>query len=1035
MANIQNSPNYDKLKKVLKEVFQLDQADLDFGIYRIMNQKRNEINDFLENRLLPQVTEILKSNGEGINTKVQQELENAIEQANSLGVDPETLPKVIELRNKLNSTTSVDSLEQEVYSHLANFFKRYYKDGDFISLRRYKKDVYAIPYEGEEVKLHWANHDQYYIKTSEYLKNYGFKLSNGKSVKFELKEASTEQNNNKEQSGKERRFQLYNEIPIEVSEDGKTLIVNFTYEEHDKKESQDKLNDEAVGILVKSIPQEFHAVLEKRPTDKNKNRTLLEKHILDFTARNSFDYFIHKDLGGFLSRELDFYIKNEVLYLDDINTDNEQDFTTQLSKVKAIKQVAQKITIFLSQIENFQKKLWLKKKFVVSTNYCITLDRIPEKYFEEIATNKAQLEEWKEIFKIDKIKGDLLTVKFSEPLSIEFLKQFPSLVIDTRFFNKEFKDKLISEYENIDEEMTGLLINSENFQANNLLYQKYQQGIDNIYIDPPYNTNASKILYKNDYEHASWCSLMENRITNGRLLLKNSGIMQIAIDDAEFHRLEAITRQVFSNENYISNIAIMHNPKGRDQSYVAVSHEYTLFAAKDKSNLKLNRLILSESDLSKKYSKKDDEGNLYRELPLRRSGSGASRTDRPYMYFPFIINSNGELSVIDKEKHAEIFKNKVFNDSFLIEYEKELNAVGSKIVLPIRDDGSKGRWRWGIDSCIEGVSNGTLFYKEYNGNFSIYQKDLADPTFLPKTLWSGERHDASTKGTNLLTDILGDNSFDYPKSIYTVMDMVSIGSSENGLVYDFFGGSGTTAHAVIKLNKEFDSNRKFILTEMGGYFNIVTKPRILKVIFTDNWKKGKPIDINGSSVIIKYHDLESYEDVLNNLTLVQNKEQSSLLASSHFNDEYMLCYMLDVESRNSLLNVDAFKNPFNYKLNITRNKESQETVIDLVETFNYLIGLHVKTMQTIRGFKVITGVTNERDEETLVIWRNTEEKSNQDLNDFFTKMEFSTRDTEFQRIYVNGDNHIENLKTGEDSWKVVLIEEEFMKRMFDVQDV
>ena len=157
--------------------------------------------------------------------------------------------------------------------------------------------------------------------------------------------------------------------------------------------------------------------------------------------------------------------------------------------------------------------------------------------------------------------------------------------------------------------------------------------------------------------------------------------------------------------------------------------------------------------------------------------------------------------------------------------------------------------------------------------------------------------------------------------------------------------------------------------------------------------------------------------------------------SGDFKDEYLLNYMLDVESKDSLLNVDAFKNPFNYKLNITRNNESQGTFIDLVETFNYLIGLHVKTMQTIRGFKIITGVTNERNEETLVIWRNIEEKSNQDLNEFFTKMEFSTRDSEFQRIYVNGDNHLENLKTGDDNWKVVLIEEEFMKRMFDVQDV
>lgn len=258
---------------------------------------------------------------------------------------------------------------------------------------------------------------------------------------------------------------------------------------------------------------------------------------------------------------------------------------------------------------------------------------------------------------------------------------------------------------------------------------------------------------------------------------------------------------------------------------------------------------------------------------------------------------------------------------------------------------------------------------------------------------------------------------------------------ESPLILDYFAGSGTTAHAAINLQREDGKLRKFILVEMGTYFETVTKPRTLKVSYSDGWNNEFPQDNNGVSQFIRYHDLESYEDVLNNLTLIQNTNQEVLLADLSFKDDYMLSYMLDVESRESLLKINAFKNPFNYKLKITRNNESQDTVIDLVETFNYLIGLQVRTMQTIRGFKVITGVTNERDEETLIIWRNCEEKSNQELNDFFTKMEFSTKDSEFQRIYVNGDNHLENLKSGDDYWKVVLIEEEFMKRMFDVQDV
>ena len=627
MLSNNNSANYNKLKNVLKEVFQLDQADLDFGIYRIMNQKRNEINDFLENRLLPQVSEILTKSGDGDNIKVQKELDEAIQQAKSLGVDADSLPKVIELRNKLSSTTSIDSLEQEVYSHLANFFKRYYKDGDFISLRRYKKDVYAIPYEGEEVKLHWANHDQYYIKTSEYLKNYSFKLPNGKSVKFELKEASTEQNNNKEQSGKERRFQLYSELPYEVSDDGSTLIVNFTYEEHDKKVKQDKLNGEAVDTLVNGIPQEFHAILEKRPTEKNQNRTLLEKHILDFTARNSFDYFIHKDLGCLLTRELDFYIKNEVLYLDDINTDNEQDFTSQLSKVKAIKQVAQKIITFLSQLENFQKKLWLKKKFVVSTNYCITLDRIPEKYYDEISNNKAQIEEWKELFKIDKIKGDLLTVKFTEPLSLDFIKSQPYLILDTKFFDETFKSNLLSEFDNLDENSDGLLINSENFQAIRLLENKYVNKIKTICIDPPYNAKSSEILYKNTFKHSSWISFMDTRVASSiKFLDKENGILVVAIDENEQENLGKLL-DLYFDDTYSKNcISLIHNPGGIQGSNFSYTHEFAYFIHKDKP-------------FQIGFKKRDD----IKPTPLRDWGGEESKRETAKNCFYPILTKNSKI--------------------------------------------------------------------------------------------------------------------------------------------------------------------------------------------------------------------------------------------------------------------------------------------------------------------------------------------------------------------------------------------------------
>jgi adenine-specific DNA-methyltransferase len=353
--------NYVQLQNTLKEVFEIDKADLDFGIYRIMNQKREQVMDFIDNRLPKVIKTILASTQSKDGVTLQAELDKMGRALDEAGVVRESSPKYITLQQQIAHSIDTNALEQEVFSHLAGFFKRYYKEGDFISMRRYKKDVYAIPYEGEEVKLHWANHDQYYIKTSEYLKNYSFKIKGGKTVNFRLKEANTEQNNNKTQGDAERRFAIFTELPMEVEND--ELYINFSYEPHKKTVKQSDLATEAVQVVQSSLVTlslskggEYAALFDKAPTEANKTRTVLDKHLNDFISRNSFDYFIHKDLGGFLRRELDFYIKNEVLFIDDINTENPAFFVAQLGKIKALKTVACKVIDFVAQVEDFQKK-------------------------------------------------------------------------------------------------------------------------------------------------------------------------------------------------------------------------------------------------------------------------------------------------------------------------------------------------------------------------------------------------------------------------------------------------------------------------------------------------------------------------------------------------------------------------------------------------------------------------------------------------------------------------------------------------------
>lgn len=793
---------FTELVKKIREIFQIDRADLDFGIYRILNARSEEINQFLDKELQKRVKEALAGdNSEKLRQK-KEELKAKEDHYRQDGVDPDSVPKIKELRQEIAGYMSENvDYENEVYSHLLRFFSRYYDKGDFISRRRYKADTYAVPYSGEEVVLHWANKDQYYIKSGEYFSNYSFNLDDGRRVTFKLVSADTAKDNRKD--AEQNRLFVLAEPHIRVREDddgdeyeekietivesSDELVINFIYAPQPKGTKQGSLVKEALEVLLNKpeISKNWSALLERRPIDSNPLRTLLEKQLTDYTEKNNADYFIHKDLGGFLRRELDFYIKSEVMNLDDIQHINTfKGIEKNLKMIQCLRLIAGHLIDFMAQLENFQKKLWLKKKFVVETNYCITLDRIPEEFYDEICKNEAQLEEWVKLFAIDEIEKDSNRPGFSRPLKKAFLKANDKLVLDTKFFSKSFKYRLLSSIDNLDDQCEGLLIHSENFQALQFLQSSYKDSINCIYIDPPYNTDASKIIYKNGYEHSSWLSLMLSRLELSKRLMSGKGIIEVAIDDYELRYINIGLEEVFGLQNSISNIAIFTNPKGRDQGFIAQAHDYTVIYAKDKTIAETNNFILQKQDLEKKFAKAKD-GKPVRELPLKRTGTGKRREERPYMYFPFIYDpETKKLEVVSEEIYEQIYcrETNTFNDELLERLKRDCQRRGMVFLLPISELGEKLRWRWGYKSCITGVETGILFAKELkNGGHAIYQYDSADDEVTPKSMWIGERYDASSKGTNLLANILPNNPFDFPKSIYTVEDCIIIGSIVNRL--------------------------------------------------------------------------------------------------------------------------------------------------------------------------------------------------------------------------------------------------------------
>ncbi len=1098
------SQKYEKLKTLLKELFQLDQPDLDFGLYRVMHAKSAEVSQFLDKDLLPQVHAAFGQYKTADKAEIEKELSKVIASIEAAGMDPAQSPKVKDLRERIKSdAVDLGALESEVYDHLFSFFRRYYSEGDFLAKRVYRPGVYAIPYEGEEVTLHWANKDQYYIKTSEYLRDYAFRLrpdddKKPMRVHFQLADAAEgEHGNVKAVEGKDRVFILAapgesgrDFIAEEAGEQGKELVIRFEYR---PATLADWPEDARAGKSKPPAQKDLSALAAKRvlavtdapmapwiaelgkphvtTSGERADYTRLEAHLKRYTARNTFDYFIHKDLGTFLRRELDFYIKNEVMHLDDVENETTPRVEQYLSKIKVIRKIAGKIIDFLAQLEDFQKKLWLKKKFVVATQYCITLGCIPESFHPEIVGNEAQREEWVMLFAIDEIKGDLTTPGYGKKLKPEFLKAHPTLVLDTQHFDAAFTARLLEAIGDVDEQTDGVLFHSENFHALSLMKARYREQVKCIYIDPPYNTDASAIAYKNDYKDSSWLALMENRLVESQVCLRRDGITCVAIDDTEYARLKCLVDAVFSLSAILGVASVRSNPAGRSTPKgFAEAHEYALFIAASETAA-VGRVQRNERQRAR-YDERDNVGPFEWVNFRKHGGREATREARPRMFYPIFaraVDGAVRLPRLGWETASQRWR--------LSEEPQE----GEVAIWPVRDAGQELRWKWGPESfaaCLRDF----CARPDQSGKTGIYMKSrMNEQGMLPVTWWDDKEYSATEYGTNLLTNVFGRIAdFSFPKALKLVVDCLRSASVErDSFVLDYFGGSGTTGHAVINLNREDGGRRKFILVEMGDYFDTVLLPRIKKISFAPEWKDGKPKRLatpeesGRSPRIVKVIRLESYEDALNNLEIRRTDKQQSLLAAAEaqgadgFREQYILRYMLDVETRGSqsLLNVPAFTDPTAYKLKVKRpgSDESREVNVDLLETFNWLIGLtvrHIAAPQTfsaaferdsekrlrLKGrlkqeadgphwFRTVSGTTPDG-RKTLVIWRKLTGEPEQDnlvLDEWFTKQGYSAKDSEFDLIYVNGGNNLENLKTPDDLWKVRLIEEDFHRLMFEME--
>ena len=362
----------------------------------------------------------------------------------------------------------------------------------------------------------------------------------------------------------------------------------------------------------------------------------------------------------------------------------------------------------------------------------------------------------------------------------------------------------------------NIFIEGDNYHALSVLNYTHQGKVDVIFIDPPYNTGNKTWRYNNDYvesddtfKHSKWISFMSKRLKLSKNLLTDDGIIIVSIDDYEVHTLRFLLDEIFGENNRLGTLSVINKKSGRTtDKFFATSHEYYYFYAKN-AELATIGMMESSEETKQTYKLADEEGS-YKWRDFLRTGGFSTPEERPNSFYPIYFEP--------KSKKIDI--------------EKFPNAVE---IFPIDSKGKKRVWRQTRPSLMKLVSLGAILIEETKSGWKVRIKDRIKMVVKPKTVWDSPLYDAATHGTKLLETILNKpRAFDFPKSVYAVRDALSVAlnGKDNAIILDYFGGSGTTAHAVTLLNKDDDGNRKFIIctNNENNIASEVCFPRIKNVI-------------------------------------------------------------------------------------------------------------------------------------------------------------------------------------------------------------
>lgn len=599
------------------------------------------------------------------------------------------------------------------------------------------------------------------------------------------------------------------------------------------------------------------------------------------------------------------------------------------------------------------------------------------------------------------------------------------LPVDTGLLDEDFKWRLlaaVTQSSPLDESLDGVAVHSDNWQALNTLQEKYREQVKCIYIDPPYNTNASGIPYKNGYRHASWGALMENRVEKIYDCMSQDGAIFVSIDKVERAQLEQVLDKTYGVDNKIEELIWIQNTNdGRAPTY-STNHEYVEVYAKSKAAVEADYEMFRESkpgyeevmeivqELNPKYPPISEIESAIRALYARHKAELKEECEAQNLDW-------------DVEKRNDPWKgiynyNRVEYRTSDGVYVDEAEAKKTQAVIWVFRESD-----WTIMSSESKQSEATRDpshpnYRWYEPLHPITKKPVKlstrgwkgtqfiDPEYPDRNSWESLNNDhriawgadenkvpqqkrflhevESNVSKSVFTDYSDGEKqttamfgkagvFLAPKHTNFVGRFIIQGSKPDSHVLDCFGGSGSTAHAVIEVNRVEKTRRKFITAEVNKYFETLIIPRLKKAGSAHKWKSGKVKAFDGPGLFMRIQALEQYEDTLENL----DTELSQQNAFGFDDPAFSLRYRTNRESKAVYCAIDCYRSPWGYQLKrALGGGEAPSQPVDLVESLIYLLGLKVNQLYREEEGVVITG-QDRRSRTVAVFFRDCDHKNSE----------------------------------------------------------